>query len=250
MEKAFDRVADIIVVGTGAAASVAAIEAFDRGNHVLMIEKAPVYGGTTRISAGGIWIPNSRFLQEQGVEDPKEDCLKFMARSSYPEKFDPSQPLYGLSQLDYALLVAFYDNGSKMIDAMIDNADLSIAGGEVKTGRSNYYHYLEDKVPRGRGIKAVNPDGSLARGIELINQLERAVNRRGIPVLLETRAQGIIQNGAQECLGIEAASAATGKTLSFGARKGLVFGTGGFAHNSELRQQFLRQPIFGSCAVR
>lgn len=250
MENAFDRVADIIVIGTGAAGSVAAIEAFDRGNHVLMIEKAPVYGGTTRISAGGIWIPNSRFLQVQGVEDPKGDCLKFMARSSFPEKFDPAQPLYGLSQLDYALLVAFYDNGSKMIDAMIDRAGLSMAGGEVKTGRSNYYHYPEDKVPRGRGVKVVNPDGSIGRGDVLIGQLEGAVKRRGIPVLLNTRAQRIILNEAKEVLGIEAASTPSGEVLSFGARKGVVFATGGFAHNPDLRQKFLRQPIFGSCAAR
>ena len=250
MEKAFDRVADIIVVGTGAAASVAAIEAIDRGNHVLVIEKASVFGGTTRISAGGIWIPNSRFLQDQGVEDPKEHCLKFMARSSYPERYDPTQPFLGLSPTDYTLLEAFYDNGSEMIDAMIERAGLSLSGGDLKTGRSNYYHYPEDKVPRGRGIKAVNPDGSLARGIDLIDQLERAVNGRGIPVLLETRVQRIIQNGTKEVLGVEAASTPAGKTLSFGARKGVIFGTGGFAHNSELRQKFLRQPTFGSCAVR
>ena len=250
MDKTFDQVADILVIGTGAAASVAAIQSFDRGNNVLMVEKAPTYGGTTKISAGGIWVPNHRFLQQQGINDPKEDCLKFMARSSYPEVFNRDQPRWGLSKTDFSLLEAFYDNGSKMIDAMIDGAGMNMSGGEVKTGRSNYYHYPEDMVPRGRGLKPVNPDGSAGRGADLTAQFEMAVNERKIPVHLNTRARSIIQNTDKEVIGIEGISLSNGQILSFGARKGVVFGTGGFAHNPALRQKLLRQPTLGSCAVR
>ncbi len=250
LDKAFHQIADIVVIGTGAAASVTAIESFDRGNDVLMIEKASIYGGTTKISAGGIWIPNHRFLQQQGIKDPKEDCLKFMSRSSHPEVFNRDQPRWGLSQTDYSLLEAFYDNGSKMIDAMIDGARMNMSGGEVKTGRSNYYHYPEDKVPRGRGLKPINPDGSVGRGADLTAQFKMAVNERKIPVHLNTRARSIIQNTAGEAVGIEAVSLSTGQILLFGARKGVVFGTGGFAHNPVLRQKLLCQPTFGSCASR
>ncbi len=250
MATSFDRSVDIIVVGTGAAASVAAIEAEDRGNQVLMIEKAPIYGGTTRISAGGIWIPNNRFLQEQEVGDPKEDCIKFMARASYPVSFHPSPSRYGLSQTEYALLETFYDNGSRMLDAMMDGAGLTLSGGDIQNGRSSYYHYPEDKVPRGRGIRTVNSDGTLARGSDLIDQLQSEVKRRGIPVILNTKAQRILQNPAGEVIGVEAASSHSSTPLCLGARKGVIFGTGGFAHNSELKQKLSDRPTFGSCAVK
>ena len=204
MATTFDPIADIIVVGTGAAGSVAAIEASHRGNQVIMIEKASITGGTTRISAGGIWIPNNRFLQDQEVEDPKGDCLKFMVRASFPGSFRPSHPRYGLTKEEYALLETFYDNGCKMLDAMMDRAGLTFSGGDIQNGRSSYYHYPEDRVPRGRGIRTIHPDGSLARGSDLIDQLQREVKRCGITVVLNTKARRILQNPAGRVIGIEA----------------------------------------------
>ena len=47
---------DVIVVGTGAGALLAAIRAHDEGLKPLVIEKAALVGGTSAISGGGIWI--------------------------------------------------------------------------------------------------------------------------------------------------------------------------------------------------
>jgi len=43
----WDREADIVVVGSGAAASVSAIAAVHANSSVIIVEKAPIYGGTT-----------------------------------------------------------------------------------------------------------------------------------------------------------------------------------------------------------
>ncbi|NIO11597.1 MAG: FAD-binding protein, partial [Deltaproteobacteria bacterium] len=83
---------------------------------------------------------------------------------------------------------------------------------------------------------------------ELVGQWEKAVKDRGISVLLNTKAQRIIKNTANKVVGIEAVTA--GQTLNLGARRGVVFGTGGFAHNAELRRKFLGVPTNGSCAVK
>ncbi|MCX7169903.1 MAG: FAD-dependent oxidoreductase, partial [Proteobacteria bacterium] len=98
VEANWDREADIIVVGSGAAASVAAISAAHAGSSVIIIEKASIYGGTTARSAGGFWIPNHRIMRERGENDPREDALRYMARSAYPNLYRPEEPRLGLPE--------------------------------------------------------------------------------------------------------------------------------------------------------
>ena len=51
---------DLLVVGSGAAGFSAALTASHAGLSVLMVEKEPLFGGTTAYSAGVIWIPGNR----------------------------------------------------------------------------------------------------------------------------------------------------------------------------------------------
>ena len=56
----WDREADVVVLGLGAAGCAAAIEAHDAGASVVVLEKMPAgrEGGNTRVS-GGVWFDNS-----------------------------------------------------------------------------------------------------------------------------------------------------------------------------------------------
>jgi hypothetical protein len=96
------------------------------------------------------------------------------------------------------------------------------------------------------------PDGTRPTGngggAFLIAQFKAAIEKRGIPVFLSHRASRLVLNSTREASGLEATTD-TDRTVTFRARKGVIFGTGGFTANAELCQTYLRGPIFGGCAV-
>jgi len=72
-----DPDADVIVVGSGCAGLATALFCAWRGLSVILLEKAPEIGGTTRKSAFWTWVPNNGHLQDIGVEDVEEDFLRY-----------------------------------------------------------------------------------------------------------------------------------------------------------------------------
>ena len=54
---AWDQEYDVIVVGSGAGGMSAALFCKSLGLSAVVLEKADVYGGTSAVSGGGIWIP-------------------------------------------------------------------------------------------------------------------------------------------------------------------------------------------------
>jgi succinate dehydrogenase/fumarate reductase flavoprotein subunit len=61
---------DVLVVGTGASGMSAAVTAASQGLKVLVVEKAPVFGGTTARSGGWLWVPGTHLATEQGLTEP------------------------------------------------------------------------------------------------------------------------------------------------------------------------------------
>lgn len=63
---------DVIIIGSGIAGMATAITAKKHGLSVLILEKEPVFGGTTALSGGVLWIPNN----SEG--DSREKALTYM----------------------------------------------------------------------------------------------------------------------------------------------------------------------------
>lgn len=55
----YDESFDLVIVGSGAASVPAALLARSLGHSALIVEKQPVFGGSTAYSGGVVWIPNS-----------------------------------------------------------------------------------------------------------------------------------------------------------------------------------------------
>lgn len=242
----WDHEADVIVVGTGAAAFAGAVTARHHGATVIMVEKAPIVGGTTAKSGGGYWIPNNPFMRQMGLRDDREEAIKYMARYSYPHLYHPDAERYGLPEHEYSLISAFYDNASRAVEFFAQIGALrSTFGGTLP----DYLEYVpENKAPRGRTLYPAKADGTPGSGVDLIAQMRDWATRHDIRIFVNHRARRLVVNGAGEVVGLEAVDR-SGNTVTFRARKGIIFGSGGFTHNRELVLHFHRGPIYGGCAV-
>jgi len=247
----WDHEADIVIVGSGVGGCTAAVTAHEQGDSVVVLEKAPFVGGTSKKSAGVLWIPNNYTLRAKGIDDKKEECLQYLARYSYPERYVAGQPNLGLAALEYALLEVFYDNASKAVDRLRELGALRTAEWRMfaldRSATDYLDHVPENKVPTGRALGPVSAEGQMGLGVELMTQLGDAVEKRKIPVLLQHEAARLVVNAAGRVVGIEATSA--DKKVTIRARKGVIFASGGFAHNREYADTYLRHRYYGSCAM-
>jgi 3-oxosteroid 1-dehydrogenase len=251
----YDYTADVVVVGTGGAASAAASVAHAQGASVIMLEKGAALGGTTMKSGGEPWIPNNRFLKAQGIVDNRDDCLKFMARGNYPQRYNPSDPKYGLSDYEYNHLAALYDNGSQAIDYFMQIGACqfvqAIAFGLNAPPPDYLDHVPENKVLHGRLVAPTNTSGTTGAGPDLIRQFRAYLDGAKITTLLSHRVQQIFINDKGAVVGVQAlnSGAVTPVTVNVKANKAVVFGSGGYTHNKEFIIQYQKGPTFGGCAV-
>jgi len=245
----WDHETDVVCVGSGAAACGAAVTAVGQGAQVIMVEKMPLLGGTTAKSGGVTWIPNNPILRARGLVDRKEDCLQYLARYAYPQLYSSAAPLLGLPEPQYRLLEAFYDNGSRMLDNMqrLDAVHFKeFRLFQVNRPAPDYADHLpENKVPNGRSLEPAVGSGSSQGGGSLAAQLEAWLRARNVQILTEHRVQRLIKSG-ERVIGVEAQSG--GKVVRIKARRGVVFGTGGYAHNTELIGLH-QTALYGSCAA-
>jgi succinate dehydrogenase/fumarate reductase flavoprotein subunit len=250
--KKWDSATDIVVVGSGAAAYATAITARSRGAEVIMVEKGSIAGGTTGRSGGGFWIPNNRFQKEKGIKDPKDDAVRYMARYSFPQLYNPVDQRLGLPENEYNLITTYYDRASEMVDFFWELGAVKSIQEINWTGKSqvDYMDHLpENKGIRGRLIYSMSPEGKQSYGAELVRQLKAWADDHAVPLMLNHRVSRIIKNNQNEVIGVEAIAGGTAGVL-FRAKKAVVFCSGGFTHNPELMLHFQRGPHFGGCAVQ
>jgi len=245
----WDHETDVLCVGSGAAACSAAVAAVDGGARVMLVEKMPMPGGTTAKSSGVTWIPNHFVLRQQGIDDRRDDCLRYMARYAYPQVYDPTSPTLGLTEANYRLIEAFYDNGSVVIDRL---QELGVCRFkqfrlfQVDRPAPDYGDHLpENKVPTGRALEPAEGSGSRRGGGSMATQMVDWLKGRNVPVLTDTRITRLIMNNGR-VIGAEADS--RGQPIRIRARRGVVFGTGGFSHNVDLCERH-QVALHGSCST-
>jgi 3-oxosteroid 1-dehydrogenase len=244
----WDDIADVVVVGCGAAGASAAATAAAEGASVLVLEKAPHSGGTTSASRCQLWIPNNRFIRESGRVDERPDALRYMARTAYPALYDDEHDTLGLPPDRYRMLEAFYDSAAPTIDFFVDHGIIEV---ELVDYPSYFAHLPEDHIGVGRTIQPVLPDDHIpgrdpSGGQTFVDDLMRFASSHGARLLLERQVVHLVRNGAAEVVGVEVRFGR--RTELVGARRGVVFATGGFLHDERLVFDNLKGPVLGGAA--
>ena len=127
----------VIVVGSGAAGLATAITAKKRGLDVVVIEKEPVFGGTTALSGGVLWIPLGPHGRLQNPADTREAVRRYMV--------EETGAFY-----DEAAVEAFIDNGPKMVEFFERETAMQF----VPTLYPDYHPDVPGGVDIGRSILA------------------------------------------------------------------------------------------------
>lgn len=154
---------DLLVIGSGAGALTTAVTAAHYGANVLVVEKSALYGGTSAMSGGGIWIPNSNNAKRVNAEDSPEDAYLYMKTIIGDEVSDQR-------------IRTFIQTAPKMLEFLQNNSHMQYEAfpypdyySEIQ-GAKNGYRTQSPKVFRGSKLGKdlykirPQPPGSMAQG--------------------------------------------------------------------------------------
>jgi hypothetical protein len=230
---AWDREADVVVIGGGAGGLVAAIAAREKGASVIIVEKNFDVGGRAMMSFGGLYIGGGNRLQKTltpalGRDDTPDKVFEDWSR--------PEKPMGRFS--DRALVRTYADN------------NLDLFGWLEKHGiRWEGYRPAADRLDRQRTRLNVvhwpNEVTGPARGPGFVRPLAKTAREMGVEILLQQQMTKIHRESptSGRVTGISVVDVDNNyrqgtRTMNIRARKGVVVATGGSAGNPTFRTMF------------
>ncbi len=228
------RETDVVVVGYGLAGAVAAIVAHDAGARVLMVEKGKYPGGCSILSGGGI----------KCVKDAEAATayLRELCGGRTPEAL--LRPFAEGLAGNEAFVRKLADANGATVRA---SEHLAAAGGSGVypfPGRNTWYEVRVVKVPGFNGFPWVS--AARNNGVNMFKLAMDNVEGRKIPVLFNTPARRLVQDGRGAATGLVIEEG--GKEVTVRARRAVVLATGGFEQSEWLRLQYLQGKPFYSMA--
>lgn len=136
---------DVVVIGAGVAGMAAALFAAIRKAKVLLVEKTEYVGGTSALSAGSVWIPNTHLVKSQGTDDSPELAL------SYLQNVVGNRP--GSEHRE-----AFIANGPRAVAELSRNSEVQL---RPYAYHPDYRSELPGAVLAGRALEPLPFDGRL-----------------------------------------------------------------------------------------
>jgi hypothetical protein len=136
---------DVVVIGAGAAGMSAALFSAILGAKTLLVEKTGFVGGTSALSAGSIWIPNTRHASALGATDSAANVEKYL------------QQIVG-NHADVALRAAFLKAGPAAVEVLENHSEVKL---RAYVRHPDYRSELEGAALAGRALEPHPFDGRL-----------------------------------------------------------------------------------------
>ena len=192
---------DVVVVGAGAAGVAAAVEAFDKGAQVILLEKMAAIGGTTATSQGMIAGFETYKTKEQDIHYTVDQMYhNLMNNASY--------------RLDPALTTITVAKSGETVDYLHERM-----GMEFDDTIWTYYGNLQM-------MHVVTGAGAAMK-----TAMEATLANTAIDLQLNTRATEILMNADGSVKGVKAER---GNDTVYVYADSVVIATGGYAYNPEL----------------
>ena len=197
----FEYTTDVVVVGAGGAGVAAAVEAYDKGANVILLEKTAAIGGTTATSQGMIAGYETYKTKEQDIHYTVDQMYhNLMNNASY--------------RLDPALTMITVEKSGQTIDYLHERM-----GMEFDDTIWTYYGNLQMMhVVTGAGLA-------------MKSAMETTLANTTIDLQLNTRANEILMNADGSVKGVKATR---GNDTVYVYADSVVIATGGYAYNPEL----------------
>jgi 3-oxosteroid 1-dehydrogenase len=248
----WDIEADVIVVGSGMAGFAAAVTAASCDLEVVLLERDAEVGGTTKSSSGEYWIPNNQFMRAAGLDDPRDACLRYMAKLAYPHYYDADGANLGLPRPQYDLLATYYDRGSEAVEHLGEiGAVESRFSPDVLPGPYGKPEYNADDpdnlAPLGRHLLSMGGTHTSGQGEYLIAGFHACAEKLGVDIRLSHRVDYLFQDDDGRVIGIGATT--KGLPVAVHARRGVFFGSGGFLRDPELAARHLPGRVYGALSA-
>jgi 3-oxosteroid 1-dehydrogenase len=272
MGTGWDLSVDLVSVGSGLGGSAAAIAAADTGLEAMILEKAPLIGGSTVYSYGILWVPNNHHQRRMGVPDSTDEARRYMTFLGAGRQWEEHVETYleyapvALEYFERVAGVPFYP-----VQGLPDHY-YPTAPGSLPFGRNvqvepfpattlgewqarlRHSPYVErvtfEEMARWGGRnneqnwdRAVLAERELQDvrtfGAGLAGYFLCAALRRAVPLLVDTPVERLVVERGTVC-GVEASQA--GRPLRIQARKGVLLATGAYGANARLVRWFDEYP--------
>lgn len=272
----FDESYDVVVVGSGAAGFATAMAAADEGLSVLIIESTAKWGGNTAMSGGGMWMPNNPLMRADGVGDSRAEALTYLQttvgdegtatsrarKEAFVDSVDdflrtaerhgitlvrsPDYPDYypelpggkigralEVKPFDVKRIGDWWASSQAPAALPVKTDDVWLLGRAWSTP-SGFKRGAELVLRAGggaiRGKKLAGIGAALAASL-----LDVVVQQQGTPLWLESPVEDLILD-ANRVVGVRVAR--EGRSVTVGARRGVMLAGGGFDRNADWRQKY------------
>ncbi len=277
---------DLVVVGAGAAGMAAAATAALEGLSVLLIEASPHVGGTSALSAGSAWVPNSILSRDDDPDAARrylDSVVGNQSRAEMRDAFLTRGPemiarLQGAGALDLAPYPYHPDYLTDMPGAVTSGRAL---GARAFDGRrlgkslallrpplpefTIFGGMMVDRVDITHLLNATKSAKSSAHAAKLLlrHGVDRLAGPRGRRLVMGNALAGrllafLLEHGVTIRTGttVERIEVEDGRATGviaggerINARCGVVISTGGFSHHARLRDELYPKPVAAHSAV-
>lgn len=205
---------DVVIIGAGGAGINAAIAAKANGANVIVIDKAPVPGGNTKLADGVLNASETDMQAAEGIVDSNDIFYKDTMTGG--------------------------DNVAKpeLVKTLVENSANAIH--ETRDTVGVVWEYIN----QAGGHSVARSHYAEGEGAEMFETMYEYALLQGIDVKFNTKATEIIKNEAGDVIGVKATNG--GKDIIFNANKGVVLATGGFGQNAEILTKYDKTYVEGT----